>query len=87
MFYDCYGRPATDKDFMSADKKCAPYEVVQSGTNKYFIRFSSKDFGAIQLVVENGSNTTITWTMGSWENRESLSITVDLNTAIEVVEQ
>ena len=85
MFYDCYGRAASDRDFMSPDKKCAPYEVVESGNTTY-IRFSSNDFGAIQKIVENGSDTTITWTMGSWENRASLSITVDLNTAIEVVE-
>ena len=85
MFYDCYGRPASDKDFMSADKRCAAYEVEESGNTTY-IRFSSKDVGAIQKIVENGSDTTITWTIGSWTNRASLSITTDLNTAIEVVE-
>ena len=85
MFYDCYGRPASDKDFMSAEKKLVPYEIAESGNVK-FVRFSSKDFGAIQKITENGTDTIITWTMGSWENRASLSITVDLNTAIEVIE-
>ena len=85
MFYDCYGRPATDKDFMSHEKKLAAYEVVESGNTK-FVRFSSKDVGPIQKITENGSDTTIAWTWGSWTNRASLTITVDLNTAIEVIE-
>ena len=84
MFYDCYGRPASDKDFMSAYKKCAPYEIVQIGKATY-MRFSSKDFGAIHKILEKDDGSIVSaWTMGSWSEKTTITFSVDMNTAIEI---
>ena len=68
---DMYGHESTSEFFRK--KKEMAFEIVKIGTKNY-VRYENKTNCAITCVDEtNADDQKVSWTYGSWENKENLT--------------
>lgn len=82
MIIDCYGF-TYKSEFFQRQKKHLAESITNAGIT--YSRFSTMDIGPIHMIDDTTSaNPKMRWAYGSWEDRENLTYTADLNTPLDV---